>query len=73
MSKIILKVETETNDYSTSQTLLANDQTIAAVSDLSEYPEDAIIGRDLVDCDDIKDWIQYGYDAAKHGDELIFE
>lgn len=73
MSKIILKVETDTSDYYTSQTLLANDQEIASVSDLSECPEDAIIGRDLVDCDNIKGWIQYGYDAAKRGDELVFE
>lgn len=73
MSKIILKVETEDEDYYTTQTLFANDQSIASVSDLSECPEDAIIGRDLVDCNDIKEWIKYGYDAAKRGDELIFE
>lgn len=73
MSKIILKVETENEDYYTTQTLFANDQSIASVSDLSECPEDAIIGRDLVDCNDIKKWIKYGYDAAKRGDELIFE
>lgn len=73
MSKIILKVETENEDYYTTQTLFANDQSIASVSDLSECPEDAIIGRDLVDCNDIKEWIKYGYDAAKRGDELIFE
>lgn len=73
MSKIILKVETEDEDYYTTQTLFANDQSIASVSDLCECPEDAIIGRDLVDCNDIKEWIKYGYDAAKRGDELIFE
>lgn len=73
MSKIILKVETEDEDFYTTQTLFANDQSIASVSDLYECPEDAIIGRDLVDCNDIKGWIQYGYDAAKRGDELVFE
>lgn len=73
MSKIILKVVTEDEDYYTTQTLFANDQSIASVSDLSECPEDAIIGRDLVDCNDIKSWIKYGYDVAKRGDELIFE
>lgn len=74
MRKITIRVETETDkDYYTRQTLYANDSEIAYVSDLSECPEDAIIGRDLVDCSDIKRWIEYGYDAAKRGDELIFK
>lgn len=74
MAKIILRVETvEEEDYYTYQTLYANEQEIASVGDLSECPEDAIIGRDLVDCKDIAYWIMYGYDAAKRGYELIFE
>lgn len=74
MRKITIRVETGTDEYYyTSQTLFANDEKIASVTDLTDCPEDAIIGRDLVDCNDIKDWIKYGYDASKRGDELIFE
>lgn len=73
MNKTIIRVETITDDYYTRQTLFANEEEIACVADLSECPEDAIIGRDLVDCNDIQQWIKYGYNAAKRGDELIFE
>ena len=74
MKRIILRVESNTDEgWYTNQTLFANDEEIASVADLTDCPEDAIIGRDLVDCNDIKDWIKYGYDASKRGDELIFE
>ena len=74
MRKITIRVETETDeDYYTCQELFADDEKIASVNDLTDCPEDAIIGRDLVDCEDIQKWIKYGYDAAKRGDELIFE
>lgn len=74
MKKIVIRVEEDNDDDCfTSQTLFANDEEIANVNDLCDCPEDAIIGRDLVDCNDIQKWIKYGYDAAKRGDELIFE
>lgn len=74
MKRIILRVESDTDEgWYASQTLFANDEKIASVTDLTGCQEDGTIGRDLVDCNDIKDWIKYGYDAAKRGDELIFE
>ena len=74
MKKIVIRVEEDNDDDCfTSQTLFENDVEIANVSDLCDCPEDAIIGRDLVDCNDIQEWIKYGYDAAKRGDELIFK
>ena len=74
MKKIVIRVEEDNDDgFFARQTLFANDEEIANVSDLQDCPEDAIIGRDLVDCNDIKEWIKYGYDAAKRGNELIFE
>ncbi len=74
MKRIILRVESDTDEgWYTSQTLFANGEKIASVTDFAGCQEDGTIGRDLVDCNDIKDWIKYGYDAAKRGDELIFE
>lgn len=74
MKKIVIRVEEDNDDDCfTRQTLFANDEEIANVNDLQDCPEDAIIGRDLVDCNDIQEWIRYGYDAAKRGDELVFE
>lgn len=74
MKKIIFRVEENIDDDCfTRQTLFEDDVEIANVSDLCDCPEDAIIGRDLVNCNDIQEWIKYGYDAAKRGDELIFE
>ena len=74
MATIKIKVVEDTDDYGDrSQTLLMDDVEILSVCPLYECPEDAIIGRDLVDCDDIQGWIEYGYDAAKNGDELIFD
>ena len=64
-------------DWSTRQTLKAIDENGATVeewyvSDLSECPEDAIIGRDLVDCDDIMSAIQFGFNLAKNGGTIDF-
>lgn len=73
MAKIVIKVVDDSSSEYSRQTLFINNEEAATVSDLYECPEDAIIGRDLVDCNDIQYWIQYGYNAAKLGDELIFE
>lgn len=40
---------------------------IFSVSDLSECPEDAIIGRDLTDAGSIIDFIELGMKYAKEG------
>ena len=40
---------------------------IFSVSDLSECPEDAIIGRDLTDAGNIVDFIELGIKYAKEG------
>ena len=40
---------------------------IFSVSDLSECPEDAIIGRDLTDARNIVDFIELGIKYAKEG------
>lgn len=43
------------------------------IAPLSECPEDAIVGRDLVDGHDIIAYIRMGFDAAKRGEELEVE
>lgn len=43
------------------------------VGPLCECPEDAIIGRDLIACTDIADFIEMGYNAAKNGEQLLID
>ena len=43
------------------------------IGDLNECPEDAMIGRDLLDGDDILAAIKRGYEAGKRGEELEIE
>ena len=43
------------------------------VHDLSETPEDAIIGRDLVDCHDLYLYMEKGYRLALAGETLELE
>ena len=64
-----LTLTIERNDYSCSHDLQIDDKHVH-IGDLSECPEDAIIGRDLIDGHDILRYIQMGYDAAKR-DEML--
>jgi len=43
------------------------------VHDLSETPEDAVIGRDLVDCHDLYLYMEKGYQLALAGETLELE
>lgn len=38
------------------------------VGPLCECPEDAIIGRDLIDCEDLLIYFKAGYETAKKGE-----
>lgn len=66
---IILKTSTDSNDLPRHR-LLVDGKESAFIQDLSECPEDAHIGRDLIDGRDIIKFIKMGYDAAKAGEEL---
>lgn len=59
------------NDFN-RQILEVGDQTFH-VHDLNECPEDAIIGRDLVDAYDLLEVLKLGYEAGKRGEELEIE
>ncbi len=67
-----IEIIEEEIEWRNKQTLLIDDEEVEVIIDLSESPEDAIIGRDLIDAHQIADYIQMGYDAAKRGEELIF-
>jgi len=69
--KKYLTVVTQRNDYKTKQVLYVDTDERLGVYDLSECPEDAIIGRDLVDCDDIAKYIKMGAMLAREGFELV--
>lgn len=43
------------------------------VRDLSDCPEDAVIGRDLVDCHDLYLYMEKGYQLALAGETLELE
>lgn len=67
--KVELK-EGENRYQMTVHELYVNDKLSERISDLSECPEDAHIGRDLVDGNDIISYIKMAYEAGKNGEEL---
>jgi len=74
---ITLLSSEDSYDYSTSHRLIVKDGAKIireeGISPLSECPKDAIIGRDLIDGDDLINFIKLGYKAGKEGFELNFE
>ena len=70
--KVELKVSTDSNDLEIHQVYI-NGKYHKTIQDLSDCPEDAHIGRDLIDGNHIMKYIQMGYDAAKSGELLDFE
>lgn len=71
INKIILKENTDWENP--SQALYINDKRSYSVCNLNEYPEDAIIGRDLIDCYDLLEMLKLGYEMHKNGEELVVE
>lgn len=69
--KIELK---EGEDYNSSpiHELYINDKNYVRIHDLGECPEDANIGRDLIDGNDLIKYIKLGYEAGKNGELLEF-
>ena len=66
---IVLKTSTDSNDLP-RHNLHINGKQAAFIQDLSDCPENAHIGRDLIDGKDIIKFIKMGYEAAKAGEEL---
>jgi hypothetical protein len=69
--KIELKVGKDYNGSEIHEVIInENVKESVRIHDLSECPEDAHIGRDLIDGRDIIAYIQMGYRVAKLGQEL---
>lgn len=63
-------IVTEDGDRLARHEVKVDGKSVARIYPLCECPEDAIIGRDLIDGNDIFGYIKMGYDAAKRGEEL---
>lgn len=69
--KVELRTGTDCNDLEIHEVYI-NGKHHKTIQDLSDCPEDAHIGRDLIDGHHIMKYIQMGYDAAKNGETLDF-
>lgn len=63
-------IEGANNDQATWQRMLINGEEVLSVYPLYECPEDAIIGRDLVSCDEVVNFMRRAYEAGKNGEEF---
>lgn len=70
--KIIIKSFTDP-DYLIHEKMEIDGKEALSVGPLCECPEDAIIGRDLISCNDVADYMQKAYDAGKNGEEFSIE
>jgi hypothetical protein len=71
--KVELFVAIDKYEGDESHVLKINGEQVDSIYNLAECPEDARIGRDLIDGRDIYEYIKMGYEAGKAGEELIFE
>ena len=61
------------DDYEESQSMKINDKHRLSVGALCECPEDATIGRGLVCCERVADFMREAYDAGKAGEEFTID
>ena len=71
--KIVLREQVDDYEGDTTHWLLIDGKLNKCIRSLSECPEDARIGRDLMGGGEIIDYIRMGYDAAKRGEPLDVE
>lgn len=70
--KVIVR-EKEDRDGYLRQELVIDGKERQYVGPLCECPEDAIIGRDLVSCRDIADFMKEAFEAGKRDEEWLFQ
>lgn len=58
------------SDDQTWQEMKIDDKERLSVFPLYECPEDAIIGRSLVSCADVANYMREAYEAGKRGEEF---
>jgi len=61
------------NDYRSMEEMSIDGKHVLTVADLSECPEDAIIGRDLVSCGDVVNYMELAHKAGKAGEPFEVE
>jgi len=67
-----IEIKVGANGYDECHEMYINDKKLLSVYSLSECPEDAIIGRSLVDCFDVYKFMQLAYEAGKNNELLEF-
>lgn len=68
--KVLLTVGRCSYDKTKTHIVSVDGKEKYSIQSLSECPEDAIIGRDLIDGENIIEAIKLGYEAGKRGEEL---
>lgn len=63
-------LHSENNEGYERQTMVVNGKERQYVGPLCDCPEDAIIGRDLVSCEDITGFMKEAYEAGQKGEEF---
>ena len=66
---IVISTAIDRDNYQ-RQAMMINGQLRLRIVPLNEYPEDAIIERDLVSCDEVVDLMIEAYNAGKNGEDL---
>ena len=67
--KIVIKTS-ENSDGNESNTVVCDGKTIVRIHPLCDCPEDAIIGRDLIDGFQIADFMKLAHEAGKRGEDF---
>lgn len=68
-----IKIRSFERHYQTRHILFINGKWVRSIVPLNECPEDALIGRDLVDAHNIVEWMQLAFYAGRNGEELEIE
>lgn len=66
--KITITIEKDDDDQ--RQTMVIDGEERCYVGPLWECPEDAIIGRSLISCTEISDFMREAYEAGKRGEDF---
>ena len=67
-----IEIQAGTNrDGLSHQTLIIDGKERLYVGPLNEYPEDAIIERDLVSCVEVANYMKEAYEAGRRGENFV--
>ena len=69
--KIVITVDE--GDYSVSEEMLIDGKRGPSVGPLCECPEDAIIGRSLISCTEISEYMKMAHEAGNRGEPFDVE